>query len=266
MTPKYIFVIDESGDAGVENVRDGDKRGASPYMTLGACLVPLHRADHLKSQLRKISDHMGRTFLHCNKLNHAQKTYYSRTIGREKILCFGVVSMKATLGSYQQAIESDSSKYYNKCAQYLLEKLGLFMQLNNVAPSDVEIVFEEGNFNYSALISLILKCQANPHQPQTKLLSHIDAFKIRKKPKGDEPLLQLADLVAHALFSCVNRSDSNLHIPEVRYARELEARFFSDPDTGRVEGWGVKAIHSMKDLKLDDDVAQFIDQLGAVDC
>lgn len=227
-------------------------------MTLGAALVPNRDSSLICQELERVACVFGKDLLHCSQLKHQQKVYYARCMSNQHFLGFGVISLKSTLGSYRQKIEANSTRYYNKCAQYLLEKVGMFMELNDISPGNVEIVFEEGNFDYSALISLISSCQDNPIQPDTKFLSRIDAFKIRKKPKSTEPLLQLADLVAHSLFKCVDKTDRNFHIPEPRYLNELHQKFFSHPNTGRIEGCGIKSVHDLNQLSLDPDIQKLL--------
>ena len=78
-------------------------------------------------------------------------------------------------------------------------------------------------------------------------------------PKEKAPMLQLGDLVAHALFRCADKSKSNYNIPEPRYLCELHRKFFSDPETGKVEGYGIKAVHELRNVKLDKDVRALVE-------
>ncbi|WP_018688110.1 DUF3800 domain-containing protein [Ahrensia kielensis] len=260
---KYTLYIDESGEAGINKVRTDTSGGATPYMTLGACLVPSSYENKIADRLARIQEDLNRSHLHCSELSHPQKVYYARTIAKEKFLCFGMISEKRTLGAYSQAIEGDSTKYYNKCAQYLLERVGLFLKMKDIEADDVSIFFEEANFNYSALMTLINRCQENPINEQTKLLRRIDHLKIRTSPKGDKPSMQIADLVAHSLFKSVDKSKANFHIPETRYLNELRTRFFNCPETAKIINFGIKPVHKLPELKLDDDVHLFFKNLKA---
>lgn len=255
----YTLFVDESGQAGITKIRSGEGGGATPYMTLGAALVPTSAAAEINAALEKIAAKIGKPTLHCKDLNHTQRVYYARSIAEERILLFGVISLKSTLGWYKDTIKGDSKRYYNKCAQFLLEKVGRFMSTNDIAASRLSICFEEGNFDYPALRSLISKCRQNPQNAETKFLSRIEPMSIYAAPKADQPLLQLGDLAAHALFKCVDKTYGNFGIPEPRYLCELQRRFFSDPKTGRVEGMGNKTVHSLDAVKLDADIHQFID-------
>lgn len=260
---KYTLFVDESGEAGIGKVHTDKIAGASPYMTLGAVLIPETRYVDIERAVDRISAQLDKKFLHCNKLKHQQKALYAREMAKQKILCFGIISQKSTLGSYGAEIDGSSARYYNKCAQYLLEKVGKFMKLNNIPADDLSIVFEEGNFNYSGLRALISACRRNPMQPDTKYLNNINPFSISTKCKNGEPLLQPADLVAHALFKCVDKTRTNFQIPEPRYLRELKGAFFHDTKTGLIDNYGIKAVHHLSELSLDDDIHSFLTKLSA---
>ena len=207
------FLIDESGEAGISKIRSSKSGGASPYMTLGGVLLETDQLEKYRSYVETIRQHVGKKSLHCNQLRHFQKVYFAKRVAEIPPLhCFGVISRKETLGWYKNTIDDDSSAYYNKCAQFLLERVGHFMKANEILPHKLEIIFERGNFNYRKLKNLIKTCQDTPigrtkqQINEIKLLRQIDAENIRDTPKDEEPLLQLADLVAHALYRCVDKT------------------------------------------------------------
>lgn len=259
---KYTLFVDESGDTGIGKIRSDDSGGATPYMTLGAVLIPETKKADIQEAIGNVSLTLNKSFLHCNQLKHVQKIFYAREMSKQQILCFGVVSKKKTLGSYKDEIDSNNNYYYNKCAQYLLEKVGKFMEINDVPSQDVNIVFEEGNYDYAALRGLISACRKNPLKPDTKYLSRINPFSITTQCKDDEPLLQPADLVAHALFKCVDKTRTNYNIPEPRYLSELKGLFFNDIKTGLIDNYGIKAVHRLNELSLDDDIHKLLTNLS----
>ena len=263
MKQQYTLYVDESGSPGIKNVSTGGSAGASPYMTMGATLIPNVKCQDVLKCIQEITKKVNKKDLHCNKLNHSQIVYFARTISTQRLKIFGVISRKETLGSYSEEIEHNHAFYYNKCAQFLLEKVGLFMEVNNISEDQLTICFEKGNFNYPALRGLIGKCRKNPFRPASRYLKHITPNSIIVKEKEEEPLLQTADLVAHALFKCVHKEDRNFHIPETRYITELRKCFFSDEDSGKIEGYGIKAVHYLSDLTLDDDVFEVINNLNS---
>jgi len=260
---RFVLLVDESGEAGISRVRASGSPGASPYMTLGAALVLRSQRDQLNLKLNNLREEFGVATLHCSRLKHQQIVRFCREIAEMRIRLFGLISLKKTLGTYRSDIESDSKKYYNKCVQLLLERVGFFMQHHKFPPNDLEIVFEKANVDYVRMKSLIHLCQKNPHRPNTKRLRAIDAQNIIAKSKEQEPLLQIADLVAHALYKCVDKTSANAHVTEPRYVKELQSRFFGHPETNSVVDGGLFCVHQPWQLQLDRDVLEVINTLTA---
>lgn len=253
----YTIYIDESGDSGIKKIKSDVEAGASPYMTLGGVLVNDDIYDELLADMEELRKDITRKgSLHCCELNHEQKVRIGKFINSKDIICLGVVSLKATLGGYGNQIGKDNRKYYNKCAFYLLERLGMYVNDNNIAKGDISTIFERGNFNYTALRNFVLKCQDNPKHQNTHYLKKIEAYKIISKLKNEEPLLCLSDYIAHALYKCVY--GDKLGVTESRYLNEIKSNFYSDSKTGKVMGKGIYAIHSIDDLKLDADIHSFL--------
>jgi hypothetical protein len=259
----FTLFIDESGEAGIGKIRSASAGGASPYMTLGASLIRNQDRKRIVDTLAEISAKIGRSSLHCSQLKHYQLLHFVRQITKQHMRLFGVISRKATLGSYKTAIADDSSMFYNKCSQYLLERVGWFMEARNIPAENINIIFEKANVDYEKMRNLLQTCQSNPMHPNTKKLQHIDIGNITAKKKSEEPLLQIADLVAHALYKCVDKQDKNFYIPEPRYLRELAPLFFGHPETQTVVGAGLYCVHSTRDLKLDPDVEEVFNNMVA---
>ncbi len=241
---KYILLVDESGDQGLEKVRtDRDPRGASPFMTLGAASLPLHHRGRLKEFLENISILFGGKDLHCNSLTHIQRSCFARAVSEQRVLLFAVISKKDTLGEYREAIRGDgqANSYYNKCSQYLLELVGHFMSCKGIGASDLSIVFEKKNHNYERLRRYLKAIQEKPIDDRAIHLKKIDSLSISAETKSREPLLALADLVAFSAHATVNKTTENFSIPEQRYFRELKNRFWKN-DKGKIANFGVKYI------------------------
>lgn len=262
MPETYTFHIDESGDAGTGQVRSGTQGGASPYMTLGGVLVRDSDEQRLEQFLTDMASELGIKTLHCADMNHSKKVHYARSTAAQPIVCFGVISFKQTLEEYREDIGGEYWRYYHKCAQYLLERLGRFLQEHNIPREAVRIVFEASNhIRLSTFQYFVSQCQQKPVHPQTALLSHIDTSNIFTAAKTDVPLLCLGDLTAHALYQCVNKAQHNYSNPETRYAYELRSRFFASPQTNKILNWGIMPIHAIGDLQLDKDVHVFLRDL-----
>ena len=246
----YTFYVDESGDAGIGKIRTKTNGGASPYMTMGGVLVPNIKYETLKVALNEFREEVtNQDDLHCKRLRHEQKVRFSEFLRSQRVLCFGVISLKSTLGAYKKDIGNDSSLYYNKCAQYLLERLGVFLYTHDIPEGNIDIVFEKGNYN--KLKGLIAKCQENPIHSNSKYLKRIDVNRIDKK---DEPLLQLSDLVAHSLYRAVYGGEHNVY--ENRYLECIRSRFFKKNE-GEIIGNGIYAVHSIKNLALPEEIEGF---------
>lgn len=263
MPARFTVFIDESGEAGIGKVRSEHGRGASPYMTLGGALVQNEDRETLEDVLEGVRSDLRKKTLHCSELKHYQILHFARQISRCRLRMFGIISHKNTLRDYKNEIDSDSNKYYNKCIQYILERVGWFMECRGIPPENLDIVLEEGNFDYKKMTNFLRICQQNPHHPFTKKLQNVDLDNIQVKKKAEEPLLEIADLVAHALYKCVDKSKNNFGIPEPRYLCEISTRFFGHPDTLLLVGGGLHCVHQLRDLKLDHDVETVMSKLIA---
>lgn len=263
MQDRYTLFIDESGEAGIERIRSSSSGGASPYMTLGACLIPNDRLDFYRALVGNVRADIGKPTLHCSKLRHYEIVHFARSVVKDKIRMFGVISKKSTLGTYRSDIEGDSSKYYNKCSQYLLERVGWFLESREINAENVDIIFEEANIDYEKMKNLLRACQRNPRWKNTEKIKNISVDKITTKKKTEECLLEIADLVAHSIYKCVDKYEKNFGIPELRYVRELSGRFFGHPETKIVVGAGLYCVHSIENIELDADVKEIVAGLKA---
>lgn len=260
---QYTFFVDESGQSGIKVVGSEEKKGASRYMTMGGVLVPEPNKENLLLQLGSLRKSFGKKDLHCSRLNHNQICRFAKVVASERVRLFGVISLKETLGSYREDIEANDKKYYNKCAQYLLERLAHFMESADIDGDQLSIVFEEGGYDYSALRGLIAKCRSNPLNPATRRLQRVNPDSIISRPKAEEPLLQASDLVAHALFRCVDDGPSTHGIRETRYLNELSSKFFSDSKSKAIVSYGIFPVHKLSDIKAEREVESFLANLKA---
>ena len=210
--------------------------------------------DDLREKIDGIRGSFSKKDLHCKNLTHFQKLHFCQNYAKMPVVSFGAISLKETLKWYKTLIKEDGKKYYNKCAQLLLECVGEYLRDNSISAQNVEIVFEKGNFAYEKMRNLIRKCQRTPLRERTKLLNHIDANNIDAISKSEESLLQLPDLVAHCLYKCIDRSNACFGITEPRYLLEIKETFYNCKVSGDIIGKGVKPIYSLSDLKLDEDI------------
>ena len=251
----YTAYIDESGEAGIAQVRLANKGGASPYFVLGAAVfepagevLARRRIEDFRKAINKSA------WKHATELNHNDKVLLARTLGLLPTRYFAVISNKSTLSEeYKDLIDNDPQKFYNKCVVYLLERVCAYLSLQGVTQDDLSVVFEERNHDYDRMIRFIQKVRDNPIYDQSKALSVLNPFSITRKKKGTEFCLEVADFVAHAVFQCSNKSIANHFIPEPRYFSEISSRFAGD-SKGTILTTGLKCIHSLGQLELDDDI------------
>ncbi|WP_322895072.1 MULTISPECIES: DUF3800 domain-containing protein, partial [unclassified Yoonia] len=121
---KFNIYIDESGEAGIGKVRDGSSVGASPYFVMAAVVCQPTAEVLAKNALSDAKDKIGKkSWKHATELGHTQKVFLARELNRLPVRFFAVISRKQTLGSYKSEIKGNAHKFYNKCAQYLLESI-----------------------------------------------------------------------------------------------------------------------------------------------
>ncbi|SLN73209.1 hypothetical protein ROG8370_03588 [Roseovarius gaetbuli] len=201
MQNKYTLLIDESGDQGLDRVMTHENPfGASSYLTMGAALVPTVLSDQYRQTLGDISDKLRLSQLHCTDLNHPQVAYFSRELSKLRILCFGVVSKKSTLGSYREMIagEDQAHDYYNKCSQYLLELVGAYAESKGISSTDISIVFErKRGHDYGRLGRYLKAISDKPIHPKAAKLSYLSPFAITAMT---EPLPAGAGRISDVLF------------------------------------------------------------------
>ena len=255
---KYTLYVDESGDAGIKKVRSATEGGATPYFVFGAVLINNDMHDPLCNAVQEIAQLFRTDFLHCNRLDHAQKKYFARTISQQPIMLFGLISRKDTLGNYKEYIKADAFRFHNKCAGYLLECVGEFLASQDIDAGDVDVIFEKGPFDYDALGNFIRYCQQTPKYPRNKLLRNIEANNINARPKEDGVLFQVADMVAHALFRAVDINARYCNLPEPQYLIELHKRFYHHPETKTLNNYGFKAIGGLFKAQVPQEVRDLL--------
>jgi len=250
----FTVFIDESGDSGIAKVRDQNSGGSSPYFVLGA--VVAQRASEI-SAARKLDvfrETITKTkWKHATDLDHSAKVLFARQLSEIHVRYFALISNKATLGIYKEQIASDPQKFYNKCLCYLLEKVCAYLSKFGAHEDDVKVVLEERNHDYDAMLRYLLKVRDNPIYPESLSLRLLNPFGISRRRKGEVAGLEIADFVAHAVYQCANKTASNYGIPEVRYFSELSKRFACN-ESGLILDTGLKCIHDLKSLELDEDV------------
>ncbi|MEM9900625.1 MAG: DUF3800 domain-containing protein [Pseudomonadota bacterium] len=255
---RFSVFIDESGDIGVSRVRTSESSGSSPYFVMGAAVLQPAGCRRANSILEKAKDRIGKSkWKHATDLDHNAKVFLCRELTSANLRLFGVISNKATLKGYKEEINWDPQKFYNKCLQYLLELICSYLSRFDIGQDDISFVLEQRNHDYDRMLRYLQRVKDNPLYGQSEALTLLNPFGIVRRRKGEEQLLEVADLVSHALYQLTNKTKSNYDIPEPRYFDELQSRFGCDK-RGMILGTGIKCIHSLEQLELDEDIAMRI--------
>lgn len=257
-----LVLIDESGEAGITRVRGKSGGGSSPYFVLAAALVPSEEKEKATEALKHASKTLVKKWAHATDLSHAQTVFWARSAASLNMRYFAVISKKSTLEGYADRIKKNPDMFYNKCAVYLLEKVGKYLIAKGLEKETPEVCFERRNHDYDRLRRYVVAIKDRPIHPEAKYLRVFNPFAFYERSKEEEPLLRFADLVAHATYQCANKTRSNFDIPEPRYFVELSKRFGADKH-GNILGHGLKCIHSLEDLGLDKDVSDLLKSLRA---
>ncbi|MEP1611605.1 MAG: DUF3800 domain-containing protein [Roseobacter sp.] len=254
--PHFTLFVDESGDQDLERYRtEPGEFGSDPYLVFGAALVPTSSLEDFRGELQEILKTIESRALHCTDISHLKRAYFARKVAGMQVLLFGVVSKKDTVGEYQKKIEGDNKRqdYYNKCAVYLLERVGHFMSIHNYSSEQLSVVFEKKNHNYQRLRNFVRTIRKTPYDSRARFLERVDPLSIRAEGKKDEILLSLADLTAFSIYQSITETNSNFRLPEQRYLRELKDKFWKDPENGQVAEHGLKYITGLEKMRLQGD-------------
>jgi len=257
----YTLFVDESGDQDLDKFRTDERQfGSDPYLVFGGVLIPTKHLDGYRAFLNELRAELDVKALHCTDLSHLKRCCFARRVVSLRVLLFGVVSKKATIEDYRKQIEGDKEKqdYYNKCAGYLLERVGHFMHDEKIGSDQLSVVFEKKTHDYQRLRNYVRQIGTTPFDRRANYLSRIDPLSIRAEGKKEEPLLGLADLASFSIYQAFAETKSNFSIPEQRYLREIKEKFWKNPETGQIANHGIKFIKGPVNMKLSGKTSDFV--------
>lgn len=254
----YTVLIDEVGDVGLKDVKPDPSYGPTQYFCACATIIDEDNRFQIEETLTRLP--FFDEILHASRHGHFEKILLARTISKLPVGMFGLISNKLSLLEYLPDASKTPTHFYNKCIQYLLEKVGDALGKFGIPTSDVRIRLEARAQRYSSLLSFIDSIQRNPLDHRSVALRNIDRFSIAAVKKTDDACLPISDFGAHALFSAVRRDARAFGLSEPRYLYECRDRFMAGKD-GSVVGHGIKAIHSLQDLALPGETVAFFQEL-----
>ena len=255
----YTVVIDEAGDVGLKDVKPDPSYGPTQYFCVCATIIDEDNRQQIEETLAALP--FFHEIVHANRLGHFEKILLARTISKLPVGMFGLISNKLSLLDYLPDASKTPTHFYNKCLQYLLERVGDALGKFGIPASDVRIRLEARAQRCSSLLSFIESIQKNPLDHRSVALRNIDRFSITAVKKTDDACMPISDFGAHALFTAVRRDARAFGLSEPRYLLECRDRFLAGKD-GSIVGYGIKAIHTLQDLALPADTAAFFKDLG----
>lgn len=257
----YTLYIDESGDVGIEEQHI--RRGACPLFFLGGYLVHQDDQENLLSLLAECRRQLNNVpLIHFCKLKHAQKVFCCRELSQFPITVFGLISDKSELGrgNFLNLISADGEKFYNKNVKYFLETICKFSQENDIEISRIVFEKREGK-DYEQMKNYIRVIQRRPLNPRAEYLRHIVGGTIEARTKEEEPLLQVADGIAHSFFKlCI---PDRYGVCETRYVDELRNLMPSD-SVDQILDVGTKIVPTLHSLRVNDAVKEYIRSMTSI--
>ena len=226
--------IDESGNDGLT-----DK--STKNFVLGGFIVYNKDLDFLNNKILEFENKIKKE-IHCSNrsINHFMKVYLAKQLSELPIKIFSVISQKITL--INNYTPKDNQEYYNKNVQYLLERIGDFIEKTEQQGNKIiltNIIFEKRkNHNYEKLKHFIKIVKNNPLRAQSKSLTYIDTNIISARDKGDN-LLKIADIISHSVYRAIN-PDDDYNITEHRYIEEFKNKFYANKN--KILGYGIKIL------------------------
>jgi hypothetical protein len=254
----YTVVIDEAGDVGLKDVQADPSYGPTQYFCICATIFNEDNRTLIENTLKNLP--FTDDVLHASRLSHFEKSYFGSVASNLPLGMFGVISNKLSLLEYLPAASKTPTHFYNKVMQYLFERIGDAVGKLGIPRAELRIRLEARAQKYSSLISFIDSIQRNPLDARAIAIRNIDRFSITAIKKADDRCMAISDFGAHALFSAVRRDSRAFGLSETRYLNELKGAFLASK-TGKITGYGIKTIHSVDDLALPTNTANFLREL-----
>jgi hypothetical protein len=229
----FHLYIDEAGDAGIDQVRPLDPKGASEYFVLSGVLVRSHRRAELAAAVQAAKLKVGiepHRELHFRYLSQEAQILVIDELAKFTVGLVAVVSNKRNMRGYRnrrvEAKHYEVKKggrvkpqnynwFYNHTFRYLLESASAeCAKWTNQAyggSRSIKIVFSQRkDFRYSQTSAYLHKLCVERHgrdyfnNKRQIEWSVVDPSAIESLRAKGEPGLQFADCVASAIFKAVD--------------------------------------------------------------
>jgi len=244
--------IDETGD-------DGIGTGGTRWFMLGAVIVPEendYQTSNIIPEIKKVLNKKPEYVLRWSKIRHHDKRVRICTELMKEKWEFSCVLADKTHPNIQNADGLHQKWYlYFYSTRLLAERLSWYAR--DHGGQKAKLIFEKRNMSYDELIGYFGRLFNGECETQIKW-NHIDWEGIKIIPKGENRMLQAADLVVGAT------SEGFEHTPlgniEPRYILSMKDRFYRKGNN--LFSYGLKFLHVKGDsLKCHQDEYSWLTQL-----
>lgn len=264
----FHLYIDEAGDEGIDQVRPIDTGGSPEYFVLCGVLIRTHRRALILSKFNDIKQQVGLSpsqMLHFRNLSKDHQHVVISEIAKLRLGLVAVVSNKRNVREYRnRRVEAKNMEvvrggrlrpqnynwFYNNTFRYMLESAsaecahGTNRAFGTNRPIMVTFSERKG-FRYSQTKAYLHKLKLARHgsdyfnNKRTIDWSVVDPSSIDHVRDRAEPLLQIADCVASAVYKAVD--EDWFGVAEPAFLEILAPRFI-DLGRGNPFGHGFKLL------------------------
>lgn len=276
MPVSFVAYIDESGDTGLQKVKNSDApKGATEWLVLSAFLVKIQNDPKMVTWTNDVRSSFtsDRPDLHFNKLLPWKKTAVCTALAKKPAKGFVVMSNKQNIEQYKNPRLDDGNKawIYWFLTRLLLERVTACCAQH--VPSDrqgqekLRIIFSRrGDLTYRDFTEYLLKMyydRGNQVLGYKELdWSVIDFGEIYAHDHGDRAGLQLADVLAGSFFQAVELNRGAQVECDPSYAKLLKPIMHHNGNRWHL-GFGVKPMPLLSEMKLSDPQKQIFKAYGA---
>jgi hypothetical protein len=273
--PRYDYVayIDESGDPGLRVVKPLDPNGSSEWIVVAATVIRAESEPKVGDWVAEMMARIGSRQLldlHFADLNPWKRRICCEVLATKEVRCFVFVSNKQNMKGWKNPFAEkipSNNWFYCWLTRVLLERVTHFVK--NIAikehgePRCVKLVFSErGGMRYPQMNAyytyLKWQDQGGGTWLQQGKIRHevLHPLLMDVYNHTELPGLKLPDIVAGAFFKAVDIWDTRACDPQ--FAQLLRPRMGRYPfsDTGRISGYGVKAMPKWRQLVQATQPAQ----------
>jgi hypothetical protein len=266
----YVAYVDESGDSGIKRVKPIDKPGSSEWLVVAGVLIREENEQHVPNWIRHalwaLNDPQLKD-IHFAKLNRQRQMIMCEQIVSHPLRIFVVASNKKNMRGYRNInAEKTPSQNWFYCwmTRVLLERMTSFVAAHSrehhgsVKYMKVEFS-ENGGLRYGQMKAYYEWIREKSRAGNMFLTmgdieyETLHSLLLEVHPHSARAGLKLADAAAAAFYQACDNIESGPCFPSL--AMKLKDRMARVPDalTGRVAGYGVKLLPSLRKAKLTSD-------------